>query len=181
MQRLQPSTREEMKVRAGHRRAPARGGARATPPQRALSGAPLRSPTDRSLPGSSGHGILQARILVGCCALFQGIFPGTEPMFPMARKFFTTSATWKIFSISHCVMLLDSVSYFPKPYKTGHFPPGLPPGRYVKLHRFRAKKALTTLPSSGFVLRLCFGTSPVSHMVEREEQSSRKAQALESA
>ena len=55
---------------------------------------------------------------VGCCALFQGIFPEIEPVFLMAREFFTTTTTWKIFSISHCVTLLHSVSYFSKPYKT---------------------------------------------------------------
>ena len=35
----------------------------------------LCNPMDCSLPGSSVHGILQARILVGCLALLQGIFP----------------------------------------------------------------------------------------------------------
>ena len=41
----------------------------------------LCNPMDCSLPGSSVHGILQARILVGCLALLQGIFPiqGSNP------------------------------------------------------------------------------------------------------
>ena len=41
----------------------------------------LCNPMDCNLPGSSVHGILQARILVGCHALLQGIFPiqGSNP------------------------------------------------------------------------------------------------------
>ena len=35
----------------------------------------LCDPMDCSPPGSSVHGILQARTRVGCCALLQGIFP----------------------------------------------------------------------------------------------------------
>ena len=57
---------------------------------------------DHSLPGSSVHGILQARICgVGCHALLQGIFPTqgsnlhllTSPA--LADRFFATSTTWE--------------------------------------------------------------------------------------
>ena len=56
---------------------------------------------DSSLPGSSLHGILQARTGVGCHFLLQGIFPhpGIKPVSlaspALAGGFFTTSATWK--------------------------------------------------------------------------------------
>ena len=61
----------------------------------------LCNPMDCSLPGSSVHVILRARIL-GCRALLQGMdlpSPGIEPaslMSPaLAGGFFTTSATWE--------------------------------------------------------------------------------------
>ena len=41
----------------------------------------LCNPMDYSPPGSSVHGILQARILEGCHAFFQGIFP-TQGLYP---------------------------------------------------------------------------------------------------
>ena len=53
---------------------------------------------DCSLPGSSVHGIHQARILVGCHAHLQGNLPdpGEDLMSPaLAGGFFTTSATWE--------------------------------------------------------------------------------------
>ena len=56
---------------------------------------------DCSPPGSSVHGILQARMLVGCYALLQGNLPnlGIEPASltspALAVGFFTTSATWE--------------------------------------------------------------------------------------
>ena len=61
----------------------------------------LRDPMDCSLPGSSVHGIPQARILkLGCHALLQGIFLTqglklhlTSPA--LAGRFFFTSATWE--------------------------------------------------------------------------------------
>ena len=49
----------------------------------------LWNPMDCSLPGSSVHGILQARILgVGCHACLQGIFPtqGLNPGLPQCRQ-----------------------------------------------------------------------------------------------
>ena len=62
----------------------------------------LCDPTDRSPPGSSVHGILQARILE-CVAMpfSRGIFParGREPESPaspaLAGRFSTTSTTWE--------------------------------------------------------------------------------------
>ena len=58
-------------------------------------------PLDGSPPGSSVHGILQARILEGVVISFSRDLPnpGIEPaslMFPaLAGGFFTTSATWE--------------------------------------------------------------------------------------
>ena len=43
-------------------------------PTRAQSRPPLCNPTNHSSPGSSVHGIFQARILEGCHFLLQGIF-----------------------------------------------------------------------------------------------------------
>ena len=59
----------------------------------------LCDPMDRSPPGSSIHGILQARIPERVATLFQGIVPtqGSNPslMSPaLAGGFFTTSTTW---------------------------------------------------------------------------------------
>ena len=56
---------------------------------------------DHSPPGSSVHGILQARVRTGCHALLQDLpDPGIEPpslMSPvLAGGFFTTSATWEV-------------------------------------------------------------------------------------
>ena len=60
----------------------------------------LCDPMDHSLPGSSVHGILHAKLLeVGCHAPLQGNLPDPEiesmsPMFPvLAGRFFTVSAT----------------------------------------------------------------------------------------
>ena len=60
-------------------------------------------PVDCSLPGSSVHGILQARILewVARPSLLQGIFPtqGQNPLSSVScvgRQVFTTSATWML-------------------------------------------------------------------------------------
>ena len=63
----------------------------------------LCDPMDHSLPGSSVHGILQARILEsGCHALLQGIFlaQGSNPLLSPALTggFFTTSTTWEAFN-----------------------------------------------------------------------------------
>ena len=62
----------------------------------------LCNPMGYSLPGSSVHGILQARILgVGCHALLQRNLPnpGIKPtsLMPpvLAGGFFTTSTTWE--------------------------------------------------------------------------------------
>ena len=57
----------------------------------------FREPIDCSQLGCSAHGILQARILVGC---HQGIFPtlGWHPHLTspeLASWFFTTNATWE--------------------------------------------------------------------------------------
>ena len=57
------------------------------------------SPVDHSPPGSSVHGILQARILEWV-ALLEGIFPiqGSSPLsliLALAGGFFTTSPTWE--------------------------------------------------------------------------------------
>ena len=54
---------------------------------------------DCSLPGSSAHGILQARILEWVAmSSYRGRLPdpGIDPGSPaLAGKFFTTSATWE--------------------------------------------------------------------------------------
>ena len=73
--------------------------------QRPLSAKTLQScptlcdPMDCSLPGSSAHGILQARILewVALSSYRGGLpDPGIDPGSPaLAGKFFTTSATWE--------------------------------------------------------------------------------------
>ena len=61
----------------------------------------LCDPMDCSLPGSSIHGILQARILEWVAIPFPGDLPdpGIEPatfMSPaLAGRFFTTSAIWE--------------------------------------------------------------------------------------
>ena len=51
----------------------------------------LCDPEDCSRPGSSVHEILQARILVGCHALLQGIFPAQQWTWVscIAGRFFT--------------------------------------------------------------------------------------------
>ena len=82
MQRLQPSTREEMKARAGHRRVPSTG---RNAGHAAPEGAQWR-------PTLQPHGPQPARLLwpwdspgkntgVGCCALFQGSSQGLNPCF----------------------------------------------------------------------------------------------------
>ena len=54
---------------------------------------------DCSPPGSSVHGMLQARILEWVHSFLQGIFPnpGIEPHLSPASadRYFTTSATWE--------------------------------------------------------------------------------------
>ena len=61
----------------------------------------LCDPMDRSLPGSSIHGILQARILEWVALSSSRDFPdsGIEPAslmsLALADRFFTTSATWE--------------------------------------------------------------------------------------
>ena len=67
----------------------------------------LCDPMDCSPPGSSVHGILQARTRVSCCALLQGIFPtqglNLRLLPPLHWQvvcfcfffFFTTSNTWE--------------------------------------------------------------------------------------
>ena len=69
---------------------------------RSLQSCPtLCDPMDCSAPGSSVHGILQARILEGFHALHQVNLPdpGIEPMSlaspALASGFFATSATWE--------------------------------------------------------------------------------------
>ena len=63
----------------------------------------LCGPMECSLPGSSVHGIFQARILGWIAIPHSGDLPnpGTEPMSPsspaLAGRFFTTSATWEPF------------------------------------------------------------------------------------
>ena len=58
-------------------------------------------PMDCSLPGSSVHWILQARILqwVAMPSFRDLPYPGMEPMFPvsptLAGRFFTTNTTWE--------------------------------------------------------------------------------------
>ena len=68
----------------------------------------LCDPMDCSLLGSSGHGILQARILEWLPFLSSGDLPdrGIEPRSPMspelAGEFFTTSATWEVLELGTC-------------------------------------------------------------------------------
>ena len=63
----------------------------------------LCGPMECSLPGSSVHGIFQARILGWIAIPYSGDLPnpGTEPMSPsspaLAGRFFTTSTTWEPF------------------------------------------------------------------------------------
>ena len=63
----------------------------------------LCGPMECSLPGSSVHGIFQARILDWIAIPYSGDLPnpGTEPMSlaspALAGRFFTTSATWEPF------------------------------------------------------------------------------------
>ena len=59
----------------------------------------LCNPINYSLPGSSVHGIIQARILewVAIYPLGDLPDPGIETPFPaLAGGFFTTDATWKV-------------------------------------------------------------------------------------
>ena len=59
----------------------------------------FETPMDCSPPGSSVHGILQAKILEWICHfLFQEIFPtqgSNWHLLPLASEFFTASATWE--------------------------------------------------------------------------------------
>ena len=61
----------------------------------------LCDPVYRSLPGSSVHGILQARILEGVAISSSGDFPnpGIEPVLlhlpALVGGFFTANATWE--------------------------------------------------------------------------------------
>ena len=61
----------------------------------------LCDPVDHSLPGSSVHGILQARILEWVAILSSGEFSqprGQMSMSPaLASDFFTTSASWEAY------------------------------------------------------------------------------------
>ena len=58
----------------------------------------LCDPMGHSLPGSSVHGILQARILeAGGPALLQGIKPRFLTSPALAGGFFTTSTTWEAY------------------------------------------------------------------------------------
>ena len=67
----------------------------------------LCDPVNCSLPGSSVHGILQARVLEWIAILPPGDLPnpGIEPMSLMSPAleggFFTTSATWEASSMSY--------------------------------------------------------------------------------
>ena len=54
----------------------------------------LCDPMDCSPPGSSHHGILQARIGVGCHALLQGIFPTQE-----SNPYFLCLLHWQVGSL----------------------------------------------------------------------------------
>ena len=60
---------------------------------------PLCDPMDCNPPGSSIHGIVQARILEWVRACLQGIFTGIKSMplvtLSLADKFFTSSTTWE--------------------------------------------------------------------------------------
>ena len=67
------------------------------------------APVDSSPPGSSGCGISQARVLVGCHAFLQGIFLthklNLSLVFPvLAGGFFSTSATWEAKSVHHGII-----------------------------------------------------------------------------
>ena len=102
-------------------------------------------PSDSSCPyglqaaRSSVHGILQARILLGCHGLLQGILPtqGLNPpslMSPaLAGKFFPTSATWEAQKIlnegNQRVSLGSPMWAFPGDNKI-HFTRTLPQRKY---------------------------------------------------
>ena len=67
----------------------------------------FRDPIDCSPPGSSVHGIIQARTRVGCHALLQGIFPtqASNPGLPHCREI--------LYHLSHqgSVFLLNTVLF----------------------------------------------------------------------
>ena len=71
----------------------------------------LSEPMHCSMPGSSAHGILQARILE--CMLYPSPGdvpdPGIEPVSftppTLAGGFFTTSATWEASDVDICTLL----------------------------------------------------------------------------
>ena len=69
----------------------------------------LCDPMDYSLPGSSVHGILQARTLEWVAILFsRGPFqPGIKPMSltspSLAGMFFTNSTTWEVPTLLHVI------------------------------------------------------------------------------
>ena len=59
----------------------------------------LCDPMDYSLPGSSVHGLLQARILEWVAMLFsRGFSQPKDPSPALTDRFFTTSTTWEAHS-----------------------------------------------------------------------------------
>ena len=61
----------------------------------------LCNPINYRQPGSSVHGILQARVLEWVAISFSRGSPGIEPPSPaLAGRFFTTSATWEAIIIT---------------------------------------------------------------------------------
>ena len=177
MQRLQPSTRGEMKARAGHVRAHGAG-------RSAGQAAPKVA---QSCPTLQPHGLQPARLLwpwdSQARILEWGAMPSSRGSSQRLNPCFLWPASslplphhledFQYFSLCHVTAF--SVLLFKALQNKGHFPPGLPPGRYVKLHHFRARKALTTLPSSGFVTSdaLLWNQPSVSHDRERTEQQKR--------
>ena len=78
----------------------------------------LRDPMDCSPPGSSVHGILQARRLEWVVVSFTRDLPdpGIEPRSPaLADRFFTIWATWEVLSfvLSHFRSLFICTFFFP--------------------------------------------------------------------
>ena len=77
----------------------------------------LCDPMDYSLPGSSVHGILQARILEWVAtSSSRGIFPIQELSPHLLcilhwRVGFTTSTTWEARNLSHCRQILYTLNY----------------------------------------------------------------------
>ena len=89
----------------------------------------LCDPMDWSLPGSSVHGILQARVLEWAAISSPGVLPdpGIEPASPaLAGRFLTASATWRVWFGTVSTMAMKGkwshsvVSFFATPWTVAY-------------------------------------------------------------